>query len=137
MFEYSDCALYRVYPVIIRLPQLPSKLFVHMQFLTTLEHLLSVSFSWGLCPLASKYLYIFLFTAIMLSSVRLLGCSFLFVLFPFLDHKRKEKTGLSFPLEEFLFILRKSTSSDLERKGSKEGIFKEFLEKRIDRQWAS
>ena len=62
----------------------------------------------------------------------LVGCNFLFVPFPFLDPKRKEKTGVPFPLKEFLLIPRESTSSDFERKGSKrqqkEGIFKEFLE---------
>ena len=66
---------------------------------------------------------------------RALGCNFLFVPFPFLDPKRKEKRGILFPVKEFLVIPRKSTSSGLERKGSKrqqkEEIFKEFLEKSL------
>ena len=63
---------------------------------------------------------------------RALGCNFLFVPFPFLDPKRKEQTGILFPVKEFLLIPRKSTSSDLQRKGSKrqqqKGISKEFLD---------
>ena len=68
----------------------------------------------------------------------LLGYSFLFIPFSFLDPKRKEKTGFSFRLEDFLLIPGKRTSSDLERKGSKiRQTMKEFLEKRLDQQWAS
>ena len=53
-----------------------------------------------------------------------LGCSFLFVPFSFLDPKRKEKTGFSFRLEEFLFIPGKRTSSDLDEKELKSGKLK-------------